>query len=124
MNPPITISTAEWDVMRVLWDGSPLSASSVIERLGHRDWHPRTVKTLLARLVKKGVLGFEEAGRLYRYHPLVDRASCVRAESRSVLGRVADAAPALLVNLVDEVELSDDEIAELRALLDRKERKA
>ena len=124
MNEPITISTAEWDVMRVLWDESPLSAAAVIERLDHRDWHPRTVKTLLARLVKKGALGYREEGRQYLYHPLVDRASCVRAESRSLVDRLADAAPALLVNLVDEVELSDDEIAELRALLDRKEGKA
>src|SRR5689334_1356232 len=51
------ISDAEWDVMRIVWDNGPLTAGDVVRHLaGAKDWHPRTVKTLLSRLVKKGAV--------------------------------------------------------------------
>ena len=53
--PPVT--DAEWEVMNVLWDESPRTANDVIETLSERmKWHATTVKTLLSRLVKKGVV--------------------------------------------------------------------
>ena len=55
----IDISDAEWEVMRVCWAaGAALTANQVVEALdGKKDWNPRTVKTLLNRLTKKGALG-------------------------------------------------------------------
>ncbi|HUU60035.1 MAG TPA: BlaI/MecI/CopY family transcriptional regulator [Phycisphaerae bacterium] len=113
------ISDAEWEVMNVIWDEAPLTASEVVEALaGHRDWSPRTIKTMLNRLVRKGVLAFQSQGKRYLYRPNVTQAECVRQESQSFLERVfgGQAAP-MLVQLVRSADLSADEIDQLRKIL-------
>ena len=83
------ISESEWQVMRVLWDSNPSTANDVVEKLSATTtWKPKTVKTLLNRLVKKKALGFEKKGREYHYYPLVGEVACVRAESQGFLRRV------------------------------------
>lgn len=121
------ISEAEWDVMRVLWDQPGLSAQEVAAELTpKRDWSDRTVKTLLARLVKKEALRFEVEGKRYRYHPELSREECVRAASRSFVERVFGGAvspmlAAFVREGLREGQLSEREIAELRRLLDEEE---
>ena len=129
------ISDAEWEVMKTVWDFGPLTAGEVVSRLeSQTHWHPRTIKTLLARLVRKGAVKAEPmAGttRAFRYTAAASREACARVESRSFLSRVfdGDVAPALL-HLLKSAELSRDQIDELKRLLDgtprptdRKERK-
>ncbi len=117
------ISEAEWDVMSVLWAHEHAFAQEVASELAPRkDWNQRTVKTLLGRLVKKGALGFEVDGPRYRYHALVTRDECLRAESRSLLERFAGGSISpLLAQFVREGKLTPDEIAELKDLLAEKE---
>ncbi|HEU4521453.1 MAG TPA: BlaI/MecI/CopY family transcriptional regulator [Thermoanaerobaculia bacterium] len=112
------ISGAEWEVMKVLWDSAPLTGAEVAERMGA---HPKTVKTLLGRLVRKGALRFTEEGNRYLYRPSLPRERFVAEESKSFLQRVfsGEATPAL-VHFVETVDLTDDEIRELRELLDRR----
>jgi BlaI family transcriptional regulator, penicillinase repressor len=118
MGRPPQISGAEWEVMKVLWEASPLTGTEVAERMGA---HPKTVKTLLGRLVKKGALRFTEEANRYLYRPVFGREKYVAEESKSFLQRVfgGDATPAL-VHFVETVDLSDEEIQELRELLDRR----
>ncbi|NVJ64388.1 MAG: BlaI/MecI/CopY family transcriptional regulator, partial [Flavobacteriaceae bacterium] len=75
MTPPTTkpdISNAEFEVLDVLWDDYPATSNDIIARLRHqKDWHDKTVKTLLGRLVKKGVLDYEKQQRQYLYRPLI-----------------------------------------------------
>ncbi|MEM7307425.1 MAG: BlaI/MecI/CopY family transcriptional regulator [Planctomycetota bacterium] len=115
------ISDAEWAVMATIWDQHPRTAAEVAAALADRAWSVRTVKTLLGRLVKKGVLGFEVDGKRYLYRPRVERDAYVQAESRSFLARHGGAASPLLAHFVREGALSADELAELRRLLDEKE---
>ena len=116
------ISEAEWQVMRVLWGRSPQTANAVIEALDSMtDWKPKTIRTLINRLVKKNALGLRKDGREYQYFPLVKESECVRAESRSFLRRVYGGAIApMLANLLDEDALSPEEIAELQRILDER----
>lgn len=125
MPKPPAISDAEWDVMQALWDAPPLTANEVVERVaGKKGWNPRTVKTLLNRLVKKGALGFESEGKRYRYRPRVSREECVRRESRSFLSRVFGGATGpMLAQFVSEAPLTPDEIRHLRDILDRRQQK-
>lgn len=118
------ISEAETQVMRVLWERSPLTASQIIETLsGQVEWKPKTVKTLIARLVSKQVVGFERDGKAYRYRPLVRREAFHTAQRKSFLRRFyGGALKPMLAAFIEEEELTPDEIAELRKLLDRKER--
>lgn len=116
------ISEAEWKVMRVVWSHSPVSANDVIEALNNStDWKPKTVMTLLRRLVEKGALGYVKEGRAYLYHPLVEENHCVLEENRSFLRRVyGGALKPMLVNFIEEGELSEEEIRELKRILERK----
>ena len=114
--PPIT--QTEWELMNVLWEG-PRTALEIAEAL---DRHPKTVKTLLGRLVRKGVLRFREEGNRYVYSPAIPRQRYVREESASFIERVfgGETTPAL-VHFVRSTKLTAEEIAELRRLLDEKQ---
>jgi BlaI family penicillinase repressor len=114
------ISDAEWEVMKAVWDAQPVPASDVVERLGREQgWAPRTVKTMLNRLVGKGALTYAVDGKRFLYSAKVNRDACVRRESRSFLSRVFDGsvAPAV-VHLLSHAKLSDDELKQLRQILD------
>jgi BlaI family transcriptional regulator, penicillinase repressor len=125
MNRTPRISEAEWEVMKICWSHSPASAQEIIDALAAgNDWHPKTVKTLLNRLVKKRALGFHKDGRAYLYHPLVAEKDCVAAESQSFLDRVfGGSLQPMLAHFVGQRKLSPQEIAELKSLLKRKENK-
>ena len=117
------ISDSEWDVMNVLWAaGTPLAANEVVDRLaGVRDWSPRTVKTLLNRLINKEALAYEPQGKRYLYRPRVSREQCVREETRSFLSRVFANAPGpMLLQFVAQARLTPEEIEALKRLLDKK----
>ncbi len=118
--PPIT--DAEWEVMNVLWEQSPRTANDVIETLAARmKWHDTTVKTLLSRLVKKGVVKYRPEGNRYLYSPVIPRQRYIREESATFIDRVfgGETTP-MLVHFVKNSNLSKDEIDELRRILDEK----
>ena len=126
MKPVPKISETEWEVMKVVWHQSPVSAGQVIEGLKESDpsWHEQTVKTLLNRLIKKGALGYRKEGRAYWYRPLVSEDECVRAASQSFLQRVfGGSLQPLLAHFVESHNLSAKEVNELTRLLKGKERK-
>ena len=114
-----SISETEWEIMRVCWAKQPVTAQEIIDQLSVQDdWHPKTVKTLLNRLIKKRALGFKKEGRAYLYRPLVTEKDCVAAESESFLDRVfGGSLKPMLAHFVEHKKLSPDEIAELKRLL-------
>ena len=117
------ISDAEWEVMNVLWESSPRTANEVADELCERmKWHPKTVKTLLGRLVTKGALRYREEGNRYLYRPAFPRERYIDAESRSFVERVfgGRVTPAV-VHFVEKMDLSEDDLKELRSILDRKQ---
>ena len=83
------ISEAEWEVMRVVWRRYPIAGAEVIAALSktNRDWHPKTVRTLLGRLVKKAALKAEQEKRGNVYTPLVTERECLATASESFLER-------------------------------------
>jgi BlaI family penicillinase repressor len=119
--PPIT--DAEWEVMNVLWDQPDATAMDVSDALRDRKgWSPKTVKTLLGRLVRKGVLRYREEGNRYVYTAAIPRQRYIKEESASFLERVfgGDATPAL-VHFVKTARMTQEEIDELRRILDEKQ---
>ena len=113
------ISDAEHAVMEVLWDCAPLSAQDVAERIEPgRDWSVNTVKTLLGRLLAKNVIGHQEDGRRYLYRPLVAREDYVAGESRRLMDRLfGGKLTPLVAQLAERDQLTDQDIAEIEALL-------
>lgn len=116
------ISEAEWQVMQVLWDHSPRTANEVVDALAPAsDWHPRTVKTLLNRLVNKGAVTFKTQGKRYLYRPKISRATCVRDAGRSFLQRVyGGETTSMLIDFVKREKLSKAEIEQIKRILDDK----
>ena len=104
--------------MKAVWQASPATADDIIERLP--DWHPKTARTLLNRLVKKGALSFEKEGRVYFYKPLVTERECIDAASESFLERVfGGSLKPMLAHFVEHKKLSAKEIRELRDILNK-----
>jgi BlaI family penicillinase repressor len=123
MKHPPEISDAEWQVMEAIWRGGhPVAANEVIERLGsNTDWKPNTIRTLLARLAKKGALTYSESGNRYLYTPRFTREEHVSDASESFLGRVfGGAAQGLLVHFARSGKLTEKDIKALKRILDRK----
>ena len=119
------ISPAEWEVMKVLWQHGKMAARDVFAALPEdSDWAYKTVKTLLSRLVAKDAISYEPIGNSYLYHAVADETELSRQEVRSVFERITRGALSpVLAHFIEEAELSDEEIEELRKKLDRKKRK-
>ena len=117
------ISDAEWEVMEVIWRKFPITSAEVIGVLvKERAWAANTVRTMLARLVKKNALHYRQEGNRYLYHPAIPRDRCVKSEVDSLLHRLfGGATQPLLVHFVRNKKLSAAEIADLRRILDEKE---
>jgi BlaI family penicillinase repressor len=119
------ISTAEWQVMKAVWQASPCTADEVIARLAKSDpdSHPKTTRTFLNRLVKKRALAFEKDGRVYLYKPLVTERECIDAASQSFLERVfGGSLKPMLAHFIEQKKLSPQEIRELRDILNKTEK--
>ena len=116
------IADSEWRVMQVLWEHGPQTANGVVSTLsGEVKWKPRTIKTLISRLVKKGAVKVTEEGYRYRYSAAVDESACVRSETKSFVRRVYQGAmkPALAA-FIEDADLSDKEIDDIQKVLNQK----
>ncbi len=116
------ISDAEWDVMQGIWGKPNVTASEVIDSLAAtKGWNHRTIRTLLARLLEKGVLSYEVDGNRYVYRAAITRRQCVRKESRSFVEKVFGGdVGALLVHFAKEASVRPEDLEALRAVLNQK----
>lgn len=120
-----SISEAEWEVMNVLWEKAPQTANDVISNLqGQKDWKSKTVRTLLDRLVHKDVVGVNKDQRVYTFYPLYSQDECQRAEAESFIKRIyGGTVKSMLVQFMEEDSLSEEDIEELKSILDEKPKK-
>ena len=113
------ISQAELEVLKVLWAKSPQSANEVVAVLADAsEWHEKTVKTLLNRLVAKAAVGFEKDGRAYLYYPLVLQADYQQKESQSFIQRVLSGRiTPLVAGFAKQQKLDASDVAEPKQLI-------
>ncbi len=116
------ITDSEKEVMKLLWEKNPQSANEIIAVLSEKmQWSEQTVKTFLNRLHNKKAIGYKKDSRSYLYYPLVTEDSYYRAENTSFLHRVYDGAVGILFSrFIEEETLTDEEIEELKLLLEKK----
>lgn len=120
MNDMPKISEAEYEIMKAVWKNAPISTNEVVELFEGGNWSPKTVQTLLARLVKKGALGYEKRGRVFVYSPLIDEEEYRREESSSFLKKFYNGAlNSMVLNFIDGDKLSPDDIDELTRILEK-----
>ena len=114
------ISEAEWQVMKVLWKKSPLTANDIIEILSKEtSWKRETIRTLINRLVKKKALSFKKQSRQYLYFPLLNESECIMEETISFLDRIhGGSIEPMLAAFIESEKLSPEKIAKLKQILD------
>ena len=120
-----SISEAEHQVMKVIWNDNPITSMKIIQALTEiTDWKPKTIKTLINRLLRKGAIGYEASGNKYNYYPLIEEEVFVKAESRSFLRRVfGGAMKPMLSTMVENEDLSPEDIEDLKRILEKKKEK-
>ncbi len=83
------VTVAESEVLVALWNAGPLSATALVEAVRARQpWGEATIKTLLNRLMRKGLVRSQKDDGRQRYHPLLDREAYVRAEGQALADRL------------------------------------
>lgn len=126
MNTMPTISEAEYQVMKIIWANAPISTNEVIEKLVDTStWSPKTIQTLLSRLVKKRVLEYKKDSRIFVYTPLVKEEEYLVQESNTFLNKFYDGTlNSMVVNFIEQDKLTKDNIDELKRILDESLAKA
>lgn len=113
------ISEAEFEVMKVIWKYAPISTNEVTEKLTQTtDWSPKTIQTMLKRLVTKKALTYEKQSRVFVYTPLVPETEYIRQESNSFLNKYYNGnIVSMLTFYLEDDKLSKTELDTLRHLL-------
>ena len=119
------ISEAEFEVMKIVWKYAPISTNEITDRLVKTTtWSPKTIQTLIKRLVTKGVLSYEKQSRVFVYTPLVGEAEYITQQSNTFLDRFYNGnITAMLSSYLDNDRLSESEIDELYSLLSNNEKR-
>lgn len=118
----MNITSAESVIMEVLWRDGPRDAEEIVAALAATQaWSTTTVRTLLDRLVKKGAVAKKkQEGKSILFSPLIARAEYTHAESKSLIDRLYEGRLGPLFAQFSERErLSDEDIAELKAIIAR-----
>ncbi len=115
------ISEAEYEVMKIVWKYAPVSTNEITEKLLRTTaWSPKTIQTLIKRLVAKGALTYEKQSRMFVYTPLINENEYVRQESSSFLKRFYDGnITTMLSAYIKDEKLSKEEIEQLRSILEK-----
>lgn len=121
------ISESELEVMRLLWEhDAPMTAAQICDELESQfDWGQSTIKTLLSRLCQKGAITRSKAagGGVYSYTALVSRREYGRESADKLIGKIfGGSARNLIASLFEDDKLTKEDIAELRALWDDKQK--
>ena len=114
----------ELEILKVLWDTSPLPVRDVRTRLeeqADRALSHSSVITMLNIMVRKGYLRRKKKGKAFFFTPKVEKESVAGGIMGDLLSRVFDGSPsAMVLNLIETADLDADEVAELRRLISRK----
>ena len=112
----------ELEILKVLWDRSPLTVRDVREALlPARRLAYTSVMTIMNIMVDKGYLRRDKEGASFAYRPVVSRKLTTRRMLRDLVDRVFDGSTAAaMVNLLESSDLDRAELRRLRDLLKQK----
>jgi BlaI family penicillinase repressor len=122
---PIELTEAEWTIIKAVWDNEPCAAPTIQEKLFKQtEWTYSTVRTLMDRMVAKGLLKAEKVRNATVYRSAVTRIQAQRGELLYALKHAFNGALTPMVQcLLDNKELSAEELTELESLIKAKRRK-
>ncbi len=115
------LTAKEEEVMRILWENGPMLVKEVLECMPEPRPHVNTVSTVIRVLEKKGYVGHEKEVGTYRYHAILEKDSYRKATLMTMLRNYFDNSLKSLVSaLVQEEQLSDEEISECIDIIEKK----
>ena len=119
----VALFDSEWAILQAVWEHEPCAAPTVQEALQkEKGWAYTTVKTMMDRMVRKGLLTTERVRNLYLYRSAVTRAQAQRNELLRAAQRAFDGALTPMMQfLIESEKLSEEEYQYLeRLILNRK----
>jgi len=117
------IYAGDWKILEKLWDNSPQTLMQLVRTLSDEvGWSKSTVATMVRRMEAKGLLHFEEGGKARLIYPTLTREEASRSETNGLIDKVFRGSPGLLMaSLIEQNDLSQEEIDELYAMLKKAE---
>ena len=124
--PNVELTEAEWSIIKAVWETDPCTAPAIQEKLFRPTaWTYSTVRTLMDRMVAKGVLKARKEGKLTLYQAAVTRAQAQRGELFYTLKHAFNGALTPMVQcLLDSNDLNAAELAELESLIQARKKSA
>ncbi len=120
------ISDAEWEIMRVVWANQTVTSKQITEIVKEKmNWKQATIKTLIGRLVEKGMLKTEAVGNKYLYSPLISEEESLKSKTSDFFDHLCNRkVGTTIAELVREATLSHMDIQMLEELLKQKKAEA
>ena len=114
-----TLTEAEGKIMEALWEHAPMTMMEITHALEpETGWSKHTVTTLLKRMLDKKTVAMDGSGAVRRYMPAIAREDVAREETRSLVRRLFSGKASLLVsNLVEDGQLSAEDLTELMRMI-------
>ena len=111
-----TITDAELDIMKVLWENGASTSPAIFDAMKNGKSKNRgTLKTLLARLVQKGAVRCEEINsRNYLYIPVITKEEYINQNRKRMIDKVYDgSAKDLIMNFIKEEKFTPEDLEKM-----------
>ena len=117
--PPVELTEAEWTVIKLVWEAEPSTAPAIHQRLqAQTGWAYSTVRTIMDRMVAKGLLRAEKQGKPTLFRSVLTRDQAQRGELLYALKNAFNGALTPMVQcLLNTPGVSQRQLAELEALI-------
>jgi len=116
------LTEGEWAIIQAVWENEPCAAPTVQEELEtQKNWTYSTVKTMMDRMVTKGLLKTERIRNLILYRSVITRRQAQKSEIMRTVKRAFDGALTPMMQfLLDNHNLSQKQLNELEKLIKKK----
>ena len=120
----LRLSDGEWKLMKTLWQRQSRTLAELVAALdAETGWSRATIFMMLKRLIAKGAVTMDDSGRLQQYSAAITYSDVEPEETEAFLSKVYGGSVGMMVsNLVDRGTLSEQDIQELKAILDAAEK--
>ena len=120
MQQNVKITETDWRIMETLWKSPNQTIGDIKTALSDTGWSESTIKTLVRRLVQKGVVKADNSGGHFLYTPLVSEEDCQRKETHHFLSRIYHGSVKMMMaNLASQSKLTEEEIKKLMEIIDK-----
>ena len=120
----LRLSDGEWKLMKTLWQRQPRTLAELVAALdAETGWSRATIFMMLKRLIAKGAVTMDDSGRVQQYSAALPDSEGAPDDTEAFLSKVYGGSVGMMVsNLVDRGTLSEQDIQELKAILDAAEK--